>query len=149
MSLSTQQKCIKSKLSVLRRPMHGFYNIINSALINSHILCTHVFKEDTSRKKFIQTVYRELSENMPGNSPEHKDMLEKPPCKVSCVAERSGLTSKLLHLTCCFASARIEQQITSLLVSNTYVKLMLKPIADSVFQNKFVAFLESMCRYSN
>ena len=117
--------------------------------MNNNILCTHAFKEDISRKKFIQMVCKVLSENMPGNSFEDKDMLDEPPCKVPCVAERSGSTSKLLHLTCCFVSARIKQQITPFLVSNTYVKLMLKPTAHSVFQKKFVAFLESMRRYSN
>ena len=97
------------------------------------------FQRRYKPKKVYPTVYKELSENMPGNSLEDKDMLDEPPCKVPCVAKRSGSRSKLLHLTCCFVSAKIEQQITSLLVSNTYVKLILKPTAHSVFLKKFVA----------
>ena len=65
--------------------------------MNNNILCKYVFKEDISRKKFIQTVCKKLSENMPGISPEDKDILDKPPCKVPCVAEKSATCYILLR----------------------------------------------------
>ena len=84
-----------------RWPKHECHNMINSALINSHILYKHVCKEDISRRKFIQRVCEELTNIMPCKAPEDKDMLEELPCKVHGIAERSGSTSKRPRLTCC------------------------------------------------
>ena len=81
-----------------RWPMYRFYNMINSALINGHILYKHVCKEGISRRQFIQRVWKGLTGSMPCNASEDKDMSDKPPCKVHCVAERSKSTSKPPHL---------------------------------------------------
>ena len=80
---------------------------------------------------------------MPCNASEDKDMLEKPPCKMHCVSERNGSTSNHHVLKAALYSARIKQQITALLFSNTYAEHKLKPTARSFLQNKFVVFLES------
>ena len=82
--------------------MHGFYNMINSALINSYILYKHVCKEDVIQREFIQRLCDELTDSMSCNAPEDKDMLHEPPCKLHCIAEGNGSTSKPPRPSCCF-----------------------------------------------
>ena len=77
-----------------RWPINEFYNMINLALINTHILYKHVHKEGISRRKFIQRMFEELTDSMSCNAPEDKDMLDEPPCKVHFLTKRSGFTSK-------------------------------------------------------
>ena len=63
-----------------RWPMHVFYNIVDMALINSHIVFKNVLKNNISRKDFI----RQLSEELIGHS---KTTFEKEPKATAAVSE--------------------------------------------------------------
>ena len=90
------------KSSSRRWSNDAFFNIINSALINNRILYKHVCKEDINQREFIQRLCEELTDSMPSNASENKDELDKPSCKISCVANRNDCASKPSLLTYCF-----------------------------------------------
>ena len=75
-------------------------------------------------------------------------MLDEPPCKEFCVVEKLDNKETTTSDMLLRKVKKIEQEITALLVSDAYAELMLKPTAHSVFQNKFVAFLQDMHRYT-
>ena len=89
-----------------RWPMHEVYNMINLALINSLILYKHVCKEDINARKFIQRLFEKLTDKHVLQCSKDKDMLDEPSCKVHCVTERSGSTSKLPRLICYFVKCK-------------------------------------------
>ena len=90
----------------------------------------------------------ELTDSIRCNDPQDEEVLNEPFCKELCAAEKvdNKQTTTSDMLLC--KVKKIEQQITALLVSDAYAELMLKPTAHPVFQNKFVAFLQGMHRYT-
>ena len=55
------------KAACRRWPVHVFYNIIDTALINSWVVYKEICQSNISRREYMQKVAKELTESMPSD----------------------------------------------------------------------------------
>jgi len=63
--IDQMSRMYSTKARSRRWPMHVFYNVIDMALVNSHIIYKHVCSSNVSRRVFIQKVCEELTKSTP------------------------------------------------------------------------------------